>query len=177
MPFCAWPGFEVSLSLNGKSIAAISFLTNDIPDNALIEAVLGANSTPPNQWTWLNQSVGQIFQSYYPMWVRKNMVRPSGEVILLTERSYSEQTQTTSWVYGYDLRNPAAQMWSAGGVYGFPMLHATKGKEKIAMFNYLFADYHVQTMSPRDTVRDKSTLAPTYSGGDFMWTIRPYDLK
>jgi len=136
----------------------------------------------PGPGTTLNRGVGQRFDTIfgYPMWVKKNMVRPSGDAILLAERSYSEQAQTTAWNLGYQMGSPQAQMWSAGGVYGFPLNHATKkGKEQVAYLNYLFCDGHVQAFLPKETVRDKSTASPTWTwvGGDYMWTIRPNDYK
>jgi prepilin-type N-terminal cleavage/methylation domain-containing protein len=145
--------------------------------NSLRIVPLGQST--PGPFAWLNRGIGQWFTGGgYPMWIRRNMVKPSGEVLLLVERSYSEEAQTTVWNIGYGTANPSQQMWSAGGVYGFPMLHATKGKEKLASFNYLFADYHVQLLNPRDTVRDKNTLLPgTVEGGDANWTIRPYQFK
>jgi prepilin-type N-terminal cleavage/methylation domain-containing protein/prepilin-type processing-associated H-X9-DG protein len=143
--------------------------------------------TPPGPYTWLNRGVGQWFTGGgYPMWVRKNMVRPSGEAILLAERCYSEQAQTTVWNLGYSLGTPQQQRFLNAGsaIYGFPMLHANKGKELIAMFNYLFCDGHVTLMNPTDTVKDPAAKAgyksPTpwnYEGADYMWTIRPYQYK
>ncbi len=58
----------------------------------------------------LNRGIGQIWNGvstgnpYYPMWIRRNMVSPSSEVLLLVERSYSESVQSTTWEYGYDVR-------------------------------------------------------------------------
>ena len=144
------------------------------------DPIFNARRTPPQSPnSTLNRGMGQWFTSGgYPMWIRKNMVKPSGEVILLAERSYSEQAQTVVWTLGYGLSNPANQLWSAGGVYGFPMLHANKGRENLSTFNYLFADSHVQLMNSRDTVRDKNTLLPGgWQGGDYMWTIRPLEFK
>ena len=149
-------------------------------DRRIVTAANGANGL--NQWTWMNQSIGQIFQNYYPMWVRRNMVKPAGEVLLLTERCYSEQSQSVSWLPPGDLRNPSSQLWWVSNTtyqwYGFPMPHARAGETKSAGFNYLFADNHVAFMRPRDTVRDKSLAdTPNSTGGDYMWTIRPYDYK
>jgi prepilin-type processing-associated H-X9-DG protein len=108
------------------------------------------------------------------------MIHPPIDVILLSERSYSEQIQSPAWFWGYDtFGKPADQMFSSNGYYGFPMLHAGKGSEKFAYFNYLFVDGHVQLLNPKQTVRDKNTLLQnqTWEGGDFMWTILPYKYK
>lgn len=128
----------------------------------------------------LNRGIGQFWNASmggYPMWIKTNMVKPSAKVLLLIERSYSEQAQTTSWALGYGVSRPSNQMYSAGGYYGFPMLHGTKGKEKQAMFNYMYADYHVERLPASDTVKDKTTLDPNasdYWRGDTYWTIQPY---
>jgi prepilin-type N-terminal cleavage/methylation domain-containing protein/prepilin-type processing-associated H-X9-DG protein len=149
--------------------------------------IVPLGQTPPNQFTWLNRGVGQLFTGGgFPMWIRKNMVRPSGEAILLSERCYSEQAQTTNWNLGYQVATPQQQRYLNAGnaIYGFPMLHANKGRETIAMFNYLFCDGHVLLMNPTDTVKDPASKlaykSPTpwqYEGADYMWTIRPYDYK
>jgi prepilin-type N-terminal cleavage/methylation domain-containing protein len=133
---------------------------------------------PPKAGATLNRGIGQFWNvkmGNFPMWVRQSMVKPAGKVLLLVERSYSEQTQTTVWTLGYGLGNPSGQLISGGAFYGFPILHARKGQERIARFNYLFADYHVEMLEPRETIRDKKTLNPTWEGGDFSWTIRPYE--
>ncbi len=124
----------------------------------------------------LNRGIGQIFSGSqaYPMWIKTSMLRAPSQTLLLVERSYSEEAQCTNWNLGYQVSNPADQMWSDGGVYGFPMLHTNKGQEKQARFNYLFCDTHVELLLPSQTVHDKSTLLPGgWEGGDFMWTIDP----
>jgi prepilin-type N-terminal cleavage/methylation domain-containing protein len=142
-----------------------------------------AFQNPPSSGATENRGIGQFWNKSFgfPMWVRTSMVKPAGKVLLLVERSYSEQAQSTQWTLGYEVKGPGYQMWSAGGVYGFPMLHATKGKETIGRFNYLFADYHVELLRPQETVRDKNTLKPysssNWQGGDLSWTIRPYEYQ
>jgi type II secretory pathway pseudopilin PulG len=136
---------------------------------------------PPSAGSTQNRGIGQFWNSNFgfPMWVRTGMVKPPPRVLLLVERSYSEQAQTTVWNLGYECKGPGYQMWSAGGVYGFPMLHAAKGRESSGRFNYLFCDYHVELLMPSETVRDKNSLKPysssNWQGGDLCWTIRPYE--
>jgi prepilin-type N-terminal cleavage/methylation domain-containing protein/prepilin-type processing-associated H-X9-DG protein len=136
---------------------------------------------PPSAGTTENRGIGQLwnYSFGFPMWIRTSMVKPAPKVLLLVERSYSEQAQTTQWSLGYECKGPGYQMWSAGGVYGFPMLHGTKGKESMGRFNYLFCDNHVECLLPQETVRDKNTLKPysssNWQGGDLYWTIRPYE--
>ena len=138
-------------------------------------------STPaPTSGQTLNRGIGQSFHApnAYAMWVRKSMVKPPTNVLLLVERCYSEEAQSVNWLLGYTVSRPSNQMWSAGGWYGFPMLHSRQGQERIARFNYLFADLHVELLAPTDTVRDKATLSPGgWQGGDSAWTIRPYEFK
>jgi prepilin-type processing-associated H-X9-DG protein len=67
-------------------------------------------------------------------------------------------------------------MYSAGGAYGFPMLHGRSKREKQARFNYLFADLHVEMLTGAETVRDKTTAefsTNPWKGGDYSWTIQP----
>jgi prepilin-type processing-associated H-X9-DG protein len=143
----------------------------------------------------LNVGIGQIWDEPsggYPLWIRTSMVKPQSLVILLAERSYSEQAQVTTWEYGYTtLGNPAAQMWdpSNAGVYGFPLLHTEQARRgsytgavttqgRMVKFNYLFCDGHVDFLGPRDTIHNLNALQPGGAeGGDFMWTIRPYDYQ
>ncbi len=98
-----------------------------------------------------------------------------------------------TWEYGYlALGNPAAQLWDPlnAGIYGFPLLHtdpvrrgsfgatvATQGRN--VKFNYLFCDNHVDFLSPRDTIHNRKCISSPERcrGGDFMWTIRPYDYQ
>jgi prepilin-type N-terminal cleavage/methylation domain-containing protein/prepilin-type processing-associated H-X9-DG protein len=152
-----------------------------------------SNRFPPQPaGTTLNRGIGQLFTSGgYPMWVRTTMVHPVSQVILLTERSYSEQVQSPYWYWGYaTFGKPTDQMWLSGsnnagnagnGYYGFPMLHASKGGEKFAYFNYLFCDGHVELLNPRQTIHDLNTVQTpplaTWMGGDFMWTIMPGKYK
>lgn len=142
---------------------------------------------------WMNVGIGQIWDNAngaYPLWIRTSMVKPASLVILLAERSYSEQAQVTMWEYGYTtLGNPAAQMWDPlnAGVYGFPLLHTEQARRgsysgaattqgRMVKFNYLFCDGHVDFLGPRDTIHNVNALTPGGNeGGDFMWTIRPYD--
>lgn len=132
---------------------------------------------PPG--TTLNRSVGQFFTGgQYPMWVKKSMVKPTSLVLLLVERSYGEAMQTVQWTLGYAVGRPSNQLWGPD-YYPNPMLHARgKGREAQAMFNYLFADNHVELLSPKETVKDKRTLdLGGWQGGDYMWTIRPLEYK
>ena len=80
----------------------------------------------------------------------------------------------------------SCRSWSGGPVNAFSLwkpeaVKVTKGQENIARFNYLFCDYHVEALNTADTVHDKTTLLDPslggYLGGDFMWTIRPYEYK
>ncbi len=105
------------------------------------------------------------------------MIKPAPKVLLLVERSYSEQAQTVVWNLGYSISRPADQMYSAGGAYGFPLLHGRKGREGQARFNYLYVDNHVEQAKPgAETVHDKSTATynpSAWEGGDYSWTIQP----
>jgi prepilin-type N-terminal cleavage/methylation domain-containing protein/prepilin-type processing-associated H-X9-DG protein len=143
----------------------------------------------------LNRGIGQLWDGStgrYPMWIRTGMVHATAKALLLVERSYSEEAQCTNWNLGYQVNRPSEQMWSAGGIYGFPPLHTDPGKMggsqsnallagRGGRFNYLFCDGHAELLSGRDTVHatDPLLAAPpdgnTYEGGDFMWTIRPYE--
>ena len=142
----------------------------------------------------LNRGIGQLWDGNaqrYPMWIRTGMVRPTAKVLLLVERSYSEEAQCTNWNYGYKVGNPAAQLWDPmnAAVYGFPLLHSESKQHgsfsgsnavqgRYVGFNYLFCDNHVSFMSPRETIHNQASLAPgSVEGGDYMWTIRPYDYK
>jgi prepilin-type N-terminal cleavage/methylation domain-containing protein/prepilin-type processing-associated H-X9-DG protein len=152
------------------------------PDTKYYNIRVFKNVNPPRSGNTLNRGIGQLFgdpaYTSYPMWVRKSMVKPASKVLLLVERCYSEEAQTVSWLLGYTVSKPADQLWSAGSWYGLPMLHAQKGRETVARFNYLFADLHVELLQPTETVRDKNTVKPGgWEGGDFMWTIRPYEYK
>ncbi|CAN5674067.1 hypothetical protein BH09PLA1_BH09PLA1_11890 [soil metagenome] len=133
-----------------------------------------------------NCGIGQIWNLNwnYPMWIRQSMVKPSSLVFLLVERSYAEQAQGTAFSLGYEVKGPNYQMWAnkdaSGqdtGYGGLPILHAKRGQEKVGRFNYLYCDYHVETLTTPETVRDKNTLLPAsssnYKGGDYSWTIRP----
>jgi prepilin-type processing-associated H-X9-DG protein len=45
-------------------------------------------------------------------------------------------------------------------------------------FNYLFCDGHVETLSPKETVRNnaagQASLAPySYGAATYSWTVRP----
>jgi hypothetical protein len=83
------------------------------------------------------------------------------------------------------VKGPNYQLWArtdTPGYGGLPILHARKGQETIARFNYLFCDYHVETLIPSQTVHDRNTWAlppssSNWKGGDWMWTIRPYEYK
>jgi type II secretory pathway pseudopilin PulG len=136
---------------------------------------------PPTANSGAERGIGQIWNitfQYYPLWIKTWMVKPNSMVLLLVERTYGEQAQQTLFAWGYEVKSPAYQLWSrTDNAYPLPILHGRKGRETVAMFNYLFADYHVELLNPADTVKDKSTLLPTWKGGDFMWTIRPYEYK
>jgi type II secretory pathway pseudopilin PulG len=134
--------------------------------------------------TVLNRGIGQTWGGLatgteFPMWIKTNMVRPAGRAIMLIERSYTEAVQSAYWFYGLSCNRPASELWPDGvAQHGFPMLHQTNGKQRVAKFNYLFCDNHVDFLAPNDTVHDKTTVQFVQSGsnwwgGDFMWTILP----
>jgi prepilin-type processing-associated H-X9-DG protein len=146
------------------------------PLNATNRYLAPGDSALSGNYNTLNRGIGQLFNGpgAYPMWIKTGMLRAASLTLLLVERSYSEAAQCTNWNLGYQVSNPANQMWSAGGAYGFPMLHTSKGHEKQARFNYLFCDNHVDLLMPSQTVHDQSTLLPGgWEGGDYMWTIDP----
>ena len=157
----------------------VGALSYTMPTSWYSDNIYFKNRLPSAQpsGTTLNRGIGQFFTGgAYPMWVRQNMVKPTSLALLLVERSYTEQSQTVIWNLGYGVGKPADQLY--GGVwYGNPMLHTSKGQSQLAMFNYLFADYHVEMLYPKQTVKDQSTLTPTWKGGDYMWTIRPLEYK
>ena len=166
---------------------ALSYTMPNSPGNDPIfwqhRVALGFTNKPKTPQT-SQRGIGQIwnFQFPYPMWVRQSMVKPASQVFLLVERSYAEQAQTVTWSLGYEVKGPNYQLWARGDGYGgLPILHARRGQERVARFNYLFADYHVETLAAAETVRDKNSLNPASSanwkGGDFMWTIRPLEYK
>ena len=98
------------------------------------------------------------------------------KVLLLVERSYSEQAKTVVWNLGYSISRPADQMYSAGGAYGFPLLHGGKGREGQARFNYLYVDNHVEQQTgekPSTINRPQLTTPVPGEGGDYSWTIQP----
>jgi prepilin-type processing-associated H-X9-DG protein len=152
---------------------------------------------PPRPVPTLNRGIGQLWDGNggrYPMWIKTSMVRPAGKALLLVERSYSEEALCTNWNLGYQVFNPAAQMFDPNnaGVYGLPLLHTDIRKRinssnsavmtavsgKGVAFNYLFCDNHVDFLSPRDTVSNTakgqpSLLPGAWQGGDSMWTILP----
>jgi hypothetical protein len=142
--------------------------------------------------TWYNRGIGQTWTpgNGYPLVIRTNMVHPASKVLLLVERSYSEEAQCTNWNLGYYVDNPGQQMYDPNSlaVYGLPLLHTDIRKRsptvtitsagKNVAFNYLFCDDHVEFLSPRETVSNTpkglSTCLPgQVEGGDYMWTIMP----
>jgi len=140
----------------------------------------------PSYGATLNRGIGQNFNldNDAPMWIKTNMIHPAGLVLMLVERSYTESTQCPNWYFGLQCNRPGSQLWPDGvGPHGFPMLHQSGAKQKVAKFNYLFCDNHVEFLSPADTVHDiPETLAYFQSGmhwkgGDSMWTILPYQYK
>jgi hypothetical protein len=146
----------------------------------------GIAAGKPRSETIVNRGIGQRFIDIWstPMWIKKSMVKPSSNVLLLVERSYAHNVQGTrgdAEPWGYDVKRPGQQLYFFDPAYGNPMLHGTRGRERVAMFNYLFADYHVATLRPDETVRDKSTMVwnswNDWKGGDYMWTIRPDEYK
>jgi prepilin-type N-terminal cleavage/methylation domain-containing protein/prepilin-type processing-associated H-X9-DG protein len=137
------------------------------------------DSQPSSDQT-LNRGIGQLWDGAggYPMWIKTGMVRYQSQTLLLVERAYSQETQCTNWSLGYQVANPGDQMFSAGAVYGNPMLHSNPSQSgngnKLSRFNYLFCDGHVELLAPSQTVHDLGTLANgDWEGGDFMWTIDP----
>ena len=134
----------------------------------------------------LNRGIGQFWidGNSSPLWIKKSMIKPSSRVLLLVERAYAHNVQGTrgdSQPWGYDIKRPGQQLYFFDPSYGNPMLHAQRGRERVAMFNYLFADYHVELLRPDETIRDRSTMTwnswGDWQGGDFMWTIRPDQYK
>ena len=80
------------------------------------------------------------------------------------------------------MKSPLYQLWidpNRPWYGGLPIPHGKKDRENVAKFNYLFADYHVELLSPTETVKDKRVVnQPTagsnpWWGGDYMWTLRP----
>jgi prepilin-type N-terminal cleavage/methylation domain-containing protein/prepilin-type processing-associated H-X9-DG protein len=152
----------------------------------------GAPSKAHGKAPTLNRGIGQLWDGNsgrYPMWIRANMVKPATKVLLLVERSYSEEAQCTNWNLGYQVGSPSNQIWDPASYsgYGFPLLHSDSSQRGHygdptsiqaihVRFNYLFCDNHVQLMCPRDTITssDLASLDPNQNvGGNFMWTIRP----
>jgi type II secretory pathway pseudopilin PulG len=144
----------------------------------------------------LNRGIGQLWTpGGFPMWIRTSMVKPSSKALLLVERAYTEAAQCTNWDLGYQVNNPASQMWDplTNGNHGLPLLHSNPQDLMTSMatpnaaiagkgvrFNYLFCDDHVELLSPRETISNTTaslnTLLPGgWQGGDYMWTIRPQD--
>src|ERR1019366_4610914 len=136
----------------------------------------------PKSGVTLNRGIGQLWDASsgaYPLWIRTSMVHPAGEALLLVERSYTEEAQCTNWNLGYQVTNPASQMWDpTTAFYGFPLLHTNEGNRgsrsdttsragKKVGFNYLYCDYHVEFLNPRATVHDLTTIVPGgWEGGD-----------
>ena len=147
------------------------------PDDVFYKQRYNGFSNPPGSGTTLNRGLGQMWtgstNNSYPMWIKANMVHPSAKVLALVERSYSEQAQTVVWNLGYSVNRPSEQLFSAGGVYGFPMLHGKKGRESSARFNYLFADNHVELLTGGETVRDKTMAKTGGWEGDPLWSFQP----
>jgi prepilin-type N-terminal cleavage/methylation domain-containing protein len=149
--------------------------------------VLGNGNKPPSGIGF--RGVGQLWNKKmgaYPMWVRQSMLKPTSLVLLLVERIYVEQAQSTEWSLGYEVKSPLYQLWidpNRPWYGGLPIPHGKKDKESVAKFNYLFADYHVDLLAPTETVKDKRIVnqpAPNSNfwwGGDYMWTIRPLEYR
>jgi prepilin-type processing-associated H-X9-DG protein len=151
------------------------------------------NPKGPNfSTTYVNVGMGQVWDGpgSYGMWIKTNMIKTPPKVILLAERSYSEQTQGTGWGYPFLLQNPSQQIWDSQSItaHGFPLLHSDANKRggrtddksiqgRNVRFNYLFCDGHSELMCPRDTIHDQNAMVPGFGSGDFMWTIRPSDYK
>jgi prepilin-type N-terminal cleavage/methylation domain-containing protein len=134
------------------------------------------------------RGIGQIWNLKFgfPIWVRTSMVKPSSLVLLLVERIYVEQAQSTEWSLGYEVKSPLYQLWidpNRPWYGGLPIPHGKKDKESVAKFNYLFADYHVELLAPTETVKDKRVVnqpaanANIWWGGDYMWTLRPHQYR
>lgn len=144
----------------------------------------------------LNRGIGQVFYpGGDPMWVHTSQVRPAAMALLLVERAWNEAGQCTNWRLGYQVNSPRDQMFdtqsTVGFYHGLPLLHSdpkdlqssnttinTAVAGKGVKFNYMFCDYHVELMNPRDTISKTTTslqvLSSTaWQGGDYMWTIRP----
>jgi prepilin-type N-terminal cleavage/methylation domain-containing protein/prepilin-type processing-associated H-X9-DG protein len=148
---------------------------------------------PPPRPATFNMGIGQLWDSnngHFPLWIKTNMVHPASKALLLVERSYSEGAQSSSWNLGYQVAGPEDQMFVAGAIYGYPLLHTPEQKRgaktgsntlaqaaKYTNYNYLFCDNHVEFLSPLDTVSktNANTIMPTgYNlSGDYCWTILP----
>jgi hypothetical protein len=172
---------------------ALSYAMPDAPRNDTIfykqRKPIPTSQNPMRNPGTASCGIGQIFNKNYGygLWIHTSMVKPVTNVILLVERAYDEQAQNTVFSLGYEVKGPNYQLYAntqgsqQSGYRLLPILHARKGQEKIARFNYLFCDYHVEAMNASDTVHDPNTLLPpsssNYIGGDFMWTIRPFEFK
>jgi prepilin-type N-terminal cleavage/methylation domain-containing protein len=145
----------------------------------------GPVSRRPPPGTNVNRGIGQVFgyldTDAPPLWIKTGMVHPAGKALLLIERAYTESTQSGAWELGLECNRPGSQLWPDGTPqHGYPMLHADPTQQRSARFNYLFCDYHVELLTPFQTVHDQSTAnfpqsSSNWWGGNFMWTIRPYD--
>jgi prepilin-type N-terminal cleavage/methylation domain-containing protein len=136
------------------------------------------------------RGIGQFWSQKmggWPMWVKQSMVKPTSLALLLVERVYSEQAQTTEWSLGYEVKGPFQQLWGDNTrpwYGGLPLPHGKARGDRYGRFNYMFADYHVEALSPESTIKDKRLVTPVPSpqqgpwwGGDYMWTIRPLQYK
>ena len=120
----------------------------------------------PSSGTTLNRGIGPLWDGNtgrYPTWIKSSMVRPTSQVLLLVERSYTEEAQCTNWNLGYQVNNPAGRMWDPSAFYGYPLLHtnnAMRGSStsstvvtgKQVVNNYLFCDTHVQLMRQAEQI-------------------------
>jgi len=140
----------------------------------------------PTSGALLNVGIGQFFlaSNSYPLWVRKSYVKPITKALLLVERAEAHGVQSTYDVaqpYGYGTHRPGMQIQfiPASQEHGYPVLHSRAGRERGALFNYLFCDGHVDLLNPRETTRDPvkymtwANYGGDWEGADMMWTIRP----
>jgi prepilin-type N-terminal cleavage/methylation domain-containing protein len=152
-------------------------------------AIIGFVNKPKQPQT-APRGIGQFWNSRmggWPMWVRQSMVKPSSLALLLVERVYVEQAQTTEWSLGYEVKGPFSQLWgdNTRPYYGgLPLPHGKGRGDRYGRFNYLFCDYHVEALTPDATIKDKRLIQPVppgqqgpWWGGDYMWTIRPLEYK
>jgi len=143
-----------------------------------------------SQWDWdAGRGIAQFWTASikYAMWVKRSMVKPAPKVILVTERTGRMMTQHIQSVptREFELENylldfPARQsILGANSAYfasgqGYVIIHKGK-RDDMGQFNYLFADYHVETLYQQETLSPQARPTPgnLWVPGDRGWTIQP----